>query len=76
MQSDNSQPLAFADSGKRLRIQVFPRQKTAGETREISRGFYSFIGWSDKIEGLRSLQIQFSCHLLKSEILQDGNLQS
>lgn len=71
MQSDNSQPLAFADSGKRLRIQVFPRQ-----TREISRGFYSFIGWSDKIEGLRRLKVQFSCHLLKSEILQDGNLKS
>lgn len=51
-------PLAFADSGKRLRTQVLPRPKKVGEG-EISRVFYSFMGWSDKIEGLRGLKYIF-----------------
>lgn len=34
------------------------------------------MGWSDKTEGVRDLKCMFriSCHLLKSEILQHGNL--
>jgi len=59
------QPLAFADSGRRLRIQAFPRQKGFySETREISRGFYSLLGWSDEIEGLRSLKYKFRFHAI------------
>ena len=70
MQSDNFQPSAIANSGKRLRIQVFPGGKAAGETREISRAVYNLTDCSDKTGSLRNLKYMFSYHhYLKSEIL-------